>query len=179
MKTVLTFAAVLPLAMLAQQADAGRDHDRYRDWDRGGDYAKVIAVRPIIETISVSRPQRECWNETVSYRGGADSATPMIVGGIIGGVVGNQFGEGKGKDAMTVAGALLGGSLGRDMSASGSERHAITERRCRVDRDTYERERVAGYHVTYRYHGRVYTTRMPYDPGNRIKVRVHVEPEND
>jgi len=43
-------------------------------------------------------------------------------------------------------------------------------------RDTWE-ERVEGYRVTYVYHGREYTTRMPYDPGQRVRVNIDVSPE--
>ncbi|HYM35429.1 MAG TPA: hypothetical protein VET48_08540, partial [Steroidobacteraceae bacterium] len=51
--------------------------------------------------------------------------------------------------------------------------------RCEVRyRDSYE-ERVDGYRVTYVYHGREYTTRMPYDPGRHIRVNVDVSPEFD
>ena len=37
-------------------------------------------------------------------------------------------------------------------------------------------ERIEGYDVTYEYAGREYVTRMPYDPGERIRVRVDVTP---
>ena len=51
-----------------------------------------------------------------------------------------------------------------------------TLRRCDVSyRHDYE-ERIDGYHVTYAYNGREYTTDMPYDPGERIRVRVDVAP---
>jgi hypothetical protein len=30
--------------------------------------------------------------------------------------------------------------------------------------------------VTYEYHGRMYSTVMPYDPGERMRVRVSVVP---
>ena len=39
--------------------------------------------------------------------GGASSGD-VLAGAIIGGVIGNQFGNGKGKDAMTVLGAIVG-----------------------------------------------------------------------
>ena len=42
-------------------------------------------------------------------------------------------------------------------------------------RDSWE-ERVDGYDVTYEYAGREYVTRMPYDPGERIRIRVDVTP---
>ena len=45
---------------------------------------------------------------------GDGSATNEIIGAIFGGVIGNQFGEGDGKDAMTLAGIILGASLEHD-----------------------------------------------------------------
>ena len=35
---------------------------------------------------------------------------------------------------------------------------------------------IDGYEVTYVYGGREYVTHMPYDPGDRIRVRVAVTP---
>jgi uncharacterized protein YcfJ len=49
-------------------------------------------------------------------------------------------------------------------------------RRCDVRYQHEYEERIEGYRVTYEYNGREYTTRMPYDPGERIKVRVAVAP---
>ena len=48
--------------------------------------------------------------------------------------------------------------------------------RCDVRYEHEYEERIDGYRVTYEYNGREYTTRMPYDPGERIKVRVAVAP---
>ena len=45
---------------------------------------------------------------------GDGSATNEIIGAIFGGVIGNQFGGGDGKDAMTLAGIILGASLAHD-----------------------------------------------------------------
>jgi uncharacterized protein YcfJ len=39
------------------------------------------------------------------------------------------------------------------------------------------RTRTNGYDVTYDYRGHNYTTVMNRDPGNRIRLRVSVEPE--
>lgn len=167
----LTVTLALPFVMLAETADAGRDKDRdYQKRERHGDYARVVHSRPIIEHITLSSPRRECWEET-HYQRRTSGASGTILGGIVGGVVGNQFGEGKGKDAMTVAGALLGASLAHEATRGGDE-IPVTTRRCRVIHDDYEERRVIGYRVTYRYHGREYTTRMPHQPGEWIRVDV-------
>lgn len=39
-----------------------------------------------------------------------------------------------------------------------------------------EFKRLAAYEVDYMYKGSKYRSRMPYDPGNRIKLRVSVAP---
>jgi uncharacterized protein YcfJ len=48
--------------------------------------------------------------------------------------------------------------------------------RCEVRYEDQYEERIDGYRVTYEYNGREYTTRMPYDPGSKIRVRVAVAP---
>jgi uncharacterized protein YcfJ len=48
-------------------------------------------------------------------------------------------------------------------------------RQCRTV-DVWE-TRTVGYEVTYDYRGRNYTSIMSYDPGQRIKLRVSVEPQ--
>ena len=179
MRHALTIALVCSLATFSLAADAGDRHEKkhYRDDGHHAQYARVISSRPIIETRLVSRPQRECWEETTHYENRGHDATAAIIGAVAGGVVGNRFGEGKGKDAMTVAGALLGASIGHDAGRRGGAAYPVTEQRCRVSHERYREEHVTGYRVSYRYHGRVYTTRMPYDPGERIRVQVDVSPD--
>ena len=50
------------------------------------------------------------------------------------------------------------------------------EHRCRITDRHETEERVDGYQVTYRYKGETFETRLPYDPGDRIRVRVGVSP---
>jgi uncharacterized protein YcfJ len=47
-------------------------------------------------------------------------------------------------------------------------------RQCRVV-DAYE-SRTNGYDVTYEYRGQTYTSLMNRDPGNRVRLRVSVQP---
>jgi uncharacterized protein YcfJ len=106
----------------------------------------------------------------------------MIVGALIGGGIGHQFGSGDGKRAATVAGAVIGTALGHDIGERQRARYAYSQpqgyevERCdtRIER-TYE-ERIDGYDVEYEYAGQRFHTRLPYDPGDRIRVRVAVTP---
>ena len=49
--------------------------------------------------------------------------------------------------------------------------------RCDVRYEESWEERIDGYRVSYEYNGRQFTTRLPYDPGRKIRVRVDVRPE--
>lgn len=79
----------------------------------------VVVERPVhYEEVRYEEPPRYYRDEPAYYPptdNGYRSATPMVVGGIVGGVLGNQVGKGRGKDLATVAGVILGGSIGRDM----------------------------------------------------------------
>ena len=169
------------------------------------DYARVIGVQPIIDVYQVSVPVEQCYQERVprdrhaNYRG-KQSRTPEIAGALIGAAVGHQFGGGRGKDIATVAGAVLGGSIGRDvknnarqrdqrygndydqayeggyLGAGGGYGRYETVSRCEVTQEYRNEEQIIGYDVSYKYNGHVYQTRMPYDPGKKIKVKVTVQP---
>lgn len=149
------------------------------------DYAKVISSQPIVRYVDVKTPVRECWQDTEYYtaynrpRGAAGST---LAGAIIGGVIGHQFGSGRGNDAATVAGGLIGAAIGNDSAyrRAGMERGRVQYsrpvERCETVYRTHQEKRVDGYDVLYSYNGQKYATRMPYDPGRRIKVRVDIRP---
>jgi len=146
------------------------------------DYAKVVSVTPVVRYVTVSTPVKECWDDTQYYtrtRPEPGRAGRTLFGAIVGGVIGHQFGSGHGNDAATVAGTLIGAAV-----ANGSDDrpyYTTTEysrpvRRCETNYSSHQEERIDGYDVVYRYHGQKYATRMPYDPGNRLKIRVDVRP---
>ncbi len=114
------------------------------------------------------------------YRGYSDPGA-VLIGGIIGGVIGHQFGGGHGRDVATAAGALIGANhAARHNSYPGRVvERTVYETNCRSVRPARYEDRIDGYDVTYRYHGRIYHTRMPYDPGQRVRVRMNVEPLHD
>ena len=159
------------------------------------DSATVMSVRPITERTPVNR--EECWSE--QRRGyeerrvtrqdtGAPIGPATVLGAIAGGVLGHQVGGGHGKDAATAGGAVVGGLIGNQIDrdqgivAPPSERMEVERRpvtreveRCRTVREV--REVPVGYDVRYRYGNREFTTRLPYDPGNRLRIRVSVTPD--
>ncbi len=148
------------------------------------DYADVIDVEPLVRLVEVSNPRKECWQEEVHHPVSSDypprAAGSMILGGLVGGVIGHQFGGGHGKDLATLAGTLVGASVGHDLANRRARRrnthHISYEQQCRVVHDVHSEERIDGYRVTYSYHGKTFTTRLPYDPGHRLPMRVRITP---
>lgn len=164
-----TVAAACAAAPLAQARD-------YRD--SNVDYARVVAVQPIVHRVRVAEPTRECRDVAVRRNTAAQAARDTVIGSIIGGVVGHQFGGGRGRSVATVAGAVVGAAMGSRYAGQrgGDYAPAQYERRCRTITAYRTERRVDGYRVTYRYHGRRYHARMPYDPGRRMRVDVWVNP---
>lgn len=188
-------AAAALLLGFSAQAVADHDNRSYRAVavsssgyaKRSGpvyDYAQVVSVSPVVRYVTITTPVKECWQDTEYYtvynrpRGTAGSA---LVGAVIGGVVGHQFGSGRGNDAATVAGSLIGAAVATDNARRrgggyGAEQHSRPVTRCDTRYEERQEERIDGYDVVYRYHGQKYATRMPYDPGRKLRIRVDVRP---
>lgn len=143
--------------------------------------APVLDVKPLVEIVQVSTPREVCWNEQVEHhvrdrpRG---PRTGTIVGTVLGAAIGNNIASGDDRKAARVAGALLGGAIGRDHARRNADTRRVvkTERRCEIERVSHEEERVRGYRVTYRYDGRTFVTRTDRDPGETLRLRVSVAP---
>lgn len=196
-KLALPIAIASAITMLSVPVAA----KKYRAYtNEAYDYAKVVSVDPVYETYQVNKPVQHCYDEQVRVRGDRyrkhsrhDSKTPEIIGGIIGGAIGNRIGKkggGKARDVATVVGAVLGGSIARDVKHNNrhkreryyddnyynsSDRYE-TVQRCET-RDSYTtRQELVGYDVTYKYRGNVFHSQLNEHPGDRIKVKVTVNP---
>jgi uncharacterized protein YcfJ len=144
-------------------------------------YADVLRVDPVYETVRYREPREECEDQHVERleRRGGDATGGTIVGAIIGGVIGSNIGSGSGRRAATAAGAVIGGAIGHDIDKNNSgpdRRYVTTEQRCRVVDVEREERRIAGYDVEYQLKGDIYLSRLAYDPGNKLRVRVAVSP---
>lgn len=175
MKTILTTGLVTVLGMASATALAAHPH--YQNNHGMYDKAKVISAEPITRLVRVAVPQQECYTEEVItpvYTGRSDGAA--LAGGIVGGVLGHKIGDGR--KGATLAGAIIGAAVGKNLTR---HQDSYYEQVSYVDRcDTHTayhmEERIEGYHVTYRYKGRIFTTRTEHDPGRFIPVRVDVSP---
>ncbi|RJG06621.1 glycine zipper 2TM domain-containing protein [Noviherbaspirillum cavernae] len=162
-------AVLALLCMGAATAAAAADYD---------DYGRVVNVTPQVEQFN--SPRQECRTEyaPVQQPRQARGMGGSIIGGIAGGILGNQVGGGNGRTAATAAGAIAGAIVGDRMENNQNQPEVVTEqpvRHCRTV-DNWQ-SRTNGYAVTYEYHGRTYTSVMPYDPGERVRLRVSVAPQ--
>lgn len=173
-RLALTAAVALcPLSALAGQGGRLAYGSTYAE-------ARVVEVVPVYERVRHDVPEEVCASEPVPVdRHAGGSSVAPIVGALIGGAIGNAVGhEKRNKQVGAVAGAVLGGAIGYDVSRRGRSDSASYryEQVCRVEHAYREEERVSHYEVSYRYGDEVYTTTLPYDPGDRLRVRVSVTP---
>ncbi|MBC9252056.1 hypothetical protein A9179_17425 [Pseudomonas alcaligenes] len=138
---------------------------------KGPEYAEVLAVEPIKETVKT--PREVCKDVTVTRQKPVKDQHQIagtVLGAVAGGLLGNQIGGGNGKKLATVAGAVGGGYAGNKVQEGMQERdtYTTTETRCSTVTDTSEK--VSGYNVQYQLDGKVSQVRMDHDPGSRIPL---------
>jgi len=131
-------------------------------------YAQVLRVSVVYVNQRVSAPDPRCRGGT----GGAGGTGGTVAGALVGGALGHQVGTGDGRSAATVAGAVLGGALGHRLATN------TVPEGCRNGELERTERRIAGYDVEYQYQGQTYMSRLPVDPGNRVRVRVTVTPDD-
>ncbi|NII10223.1 glycine zipper 2TM domain-containing protein [Oleiagrimonas sp. C23AA] len=138
-------------------------------------WADVLRVDPVYRTVRVERPVQDCYDQRVVHQDRGNSTAGTILGAVVGGVLGNTIGKGDGRRAATVAGAVAGGAIG-NRASSGDRSYETTRTRCDDVTAVRHERRVDGYDVEYRYRGQVFMSRLNYDPGERLRVRVSVTP---
>jgi uncharacterized protein YcfJ len=140
------------------------------------DFARVVGVAPQMEQVNM--PRQECRTEYVQVQQQAERGIGgSIIGGLAGGILGNQVGKGNGRTVATAAGAITGAIVGDRMQNDNNAPVATTQpvQQCRTV-DHWE-SRPNGYAVTYEYRGRTFTSVMPYDPGEKVRLHVSFTPQ--
>ncbi|VAW91230.1 hypothetical protein MNBD_GAMMA23-1429 [hydrothermal vent metagenome] len=142
--------------------------------------AKVVNVTPIFRYVRINTPSERCYREPVSHTNYNDGNRngKMLLGGLIGGIIGNNIGHGKSRKARAVVGALVGSQIGSNLADKQAYRvrHAGYQQRCNTQNISKTRKQIDGYNVSYKFRGRIFTTKMPYDPGHKIALRVNLSP---
>jgi len=146
------------------------------------EYATVINVKPNYVNVQVPRHRNECQTVEVpiySNYGGQASTGDTLFGALIGGALGNQVGGGKGKDAATILGAIIGADVANKRAVTG-QRQIVgyrQEENCRKISFHETQERLKNYRITYEFNGIQATsfTHNQYKVGDRIPVTVSIQ----
>lgn len=178
---ILGLAGLLMLASADLRAESGR----HRGGGEPTRWADVVDVTPIEERFEQRIPRESCWTEQVRQEreryARDDSYLGPVLGGVIGGALGNAVGHQKrNKQVGAAVGAIVGATVGHEITRQRTplspEVYYTSERRCETTYDVRQDYRTVGYWVTYRYYGEEYRTRLSEHPGDRLRVRVAVEP---
>lgn len=127
------------------------------------DYAQVLNVEPVYQTLRATRTEEHC-----EPSGGDDKRTDDVDVGKSSGAISRMvdsvkeiFSSKKHDDAAAA----------KPAPAAAGERH-----NCKVVEVRREFRRPIAYDVDYVYKGTKYRSRLPEDPGNRLRIRVSVTP---
>lgn len=149
---------------------SGNDDNAHYGW------ADVLRADPVQGVVRTTVPQQQCQNQTVVQQNPGNTAGGTILGAVVGGVLGNTIGRGGGRALSTAVGAVAGGAVGGQVAANSAGQTAQNVTTCQQVNTVSDQRRIVGYDVEYRYRGEVFMKRMSYDPGDRLRVRVQVEP---
>ena len=149
------------------------------------DTARVRNVAPQYENVSI--PRNECTNQWVTEQQPAVSSRNyggLAIGGVAGALLGNQVGGGRGRQAATAVGAVVGALAGEHFAnqnnwgGGGYQQASQPQQRqvqnCRTVSDV--QSRLTGYQVEYEYRGQVYKTVTRENPGRTLPIRVSFAP---
>ena len=113
-------------------------------------YAQVLRVEPVYQTLNATRMEQRCDGKLVPLPGEPRGLARIV---------------GKVKDA-----------IGNEEPPAPSTPTPPLPPNCEMVPVQREFRRPIGYDVDYVYRGLKYRSRLPYDPGNRLRVQVSIQP---
>jgi uncharacterized protein YcfJ len=137
---------LLPLALLAPSASAQETVIQVENVRV--DYARVLRVEPVYQTLTATRMEQRCDSRPASVKAPATGLSKIV---------------GKVRHALDP----------RDDEAAAGRTDTVECRMVPVQR---EFRRPIAFDVDYMYKGMKYRSRLADDPGNRLRVRVSVTP---
>jgi len=171
--SLLTLACLLGGAAFVASAQDGEVRNRVVIVENVKfDYAQVLNVEPVFQTLRATRTEEHC--EPVSTR----TLAPVNV-------TGEEPQEDKGRFGrfMDSVRSIFRREDGTEEEMPVAEAPApaanngpLLTRECRIIPVGREFRRPIAYDVDYVYKGTKYRSRLPEDPGNRLKIRVSITP---
>ena len=121
--------------------------------------AEVTSSTPITQQVVQKVPEQQCSIVDVPiYSQGNASTGDVLAGAIIGGVIGNQFGKGKGNDAATVLGAIIGADTANKKNGNKTIVGYKQVQQCNTIYIETVADKIVGYQSTFKTtEGEVYT----------------------
>lgn len=116
------------------------------------EYARVLRAEPVYQTLRATSMIERCDQSTPVGTEEPRSGLARVMGAV--------------KDALTPGSAEVELEPGVEDPSQG----------CRMVPMEREFRRPIAYDVDYVHHGIKYRSRLPYDPGNRLRVRVSITP---
>ena len=113
-------------------------------------YARVLRVEPVYQTLTATRMEQRCDGRTVPPEDPSAGGLSRIVGAV--------------KDAFTPETGAVAKPAASD------------DKDCQLVPVQREFRRPIAFDVDYVYKGMKYRSRLPHDPGNRLRVRVSITP---
>ncbi|HBN52641.1 MAG TPA: hypothetical protein DD456_00960 [Stenotrophomonas sp.] len=132
------------------------------------DYAQVLNVEPVFQTLRATRTEEHCEPVStltlapVEVKGEEEKGGFRRFWDSVKGIFSHQGGE---EDAADMERRRSGGNA------------AMLTPECRIVEVGREFRRPIAYDVDYVYKGVKFRSRLPEDPGNRLKLRVSITPE--
>ena len=97
--------------------------------------ALIIGITSTGSAAAQGYPHQECWVEDVVVNAAPQgrSNTGFLIGSVAGGILGNQVGGGRGRDAATLVGAVIGAITGERLDNPQQPQYATQGvQRCRM-----------------------------------------------
>jgi uncharacterized protein YcfJ len=162
--TLLGMACCALAPAVAQEGDQAPAEGRIRVVPAENvkiEYAQVLRVEPVYQTLRASRTEERCEPEPAAREKPAEAPKDP-------GVFTRMF--------DSVKGMFSGDEAGAAVEPAPAAPAPALEKNCRLVQVDREFQRPIAYDVDYVYKGTKYRSRLAEDPGNRLRIRVSVTP---
>lgn len=153
MKLFFVILLLIFISSLAQAQDGENNISAVENISYG--YADVLRVDPVYEYRITREPREECYStlaQEVEQQPGSAAEGAAT---------------GSGSDENS----------GREVTRGSEAAERSSGQRCRIVEIEREDRRIVAYDVEYRYRGEIFLSRLNNDPGDHLRIRITITPE--